>query len=563
MFASIKNTTKLALSSLACIYCTTFSASAFAIDIAFEAPLNQTIPRTISASDLGVVLTPNEQLIVCIDNECTVPFSGQQSLARRDPSNETYTISGATISYSPTVFSIDDNELRIPYEACPAEVTESGLECTSPPITGDIVFTITDISTPPIPDPGTDGDTDGITQTTPRDRNKAGSAFINDICLGENSEDAHCTAYGELPEDEQATALDEINPQEVAAQNTVTKQLAKAQAGNVSRRIGQLRSGNGGNSVNGLTLSIDGQPFSGKWLQAMVESFGGSAGADEPASVSKLGFFINGSLTDGKRDASDLERGYDNEANSVTFGADYRINSNLIAGIAYGVSNSSLEFDDNNDGMDNDMNNIILYGTWYKDAFNVDLVLGASLGEIETTREIAFASVIAEGKTDTQQAFLSIAGSYDFNDGALAYGPYSSFDYTTGTIDSYSETNGGGLGVSFDDQDINSKVLTMGGRVSYAFSTGWGVIVPYARAEWKKEFDDSRDIISGQFLSEAAAEFTVEAEDFDTSWFHAGAGISATFRHGLSAYIDYDSILAYDDTELSTISYGGRWEAAF
>jgi len=211
------------------------------------------------------------------------------------------------------------------------------------------------------------------------------------------------------------------------------------------------------------------------------------------------------------------------------------------------------------------MTNVIIYGTWYKEAFNVDVLIGSAKGEIETKRQVTISSVSTSigGETDTQQTFFSIASGYNFNNNALSYGPYASFDYITGEIDAYEESGTVGVEVSFDEQDIDSKVFTMGGQVSYAISTNWGVVVPHARAEWKKELDDDRDIITGQFAGIAGSEFSIEADDFDDNWFHAAVGVSATFRHGLSAYIDYDTIVAYDDTSLSTLSYGGRWEASF
>ena len=148
--------------------------------------------------------------------------------------------------------------------------------------------------------------------------------------------------------------------------------------------------------------------------------------------------------------------------------------------------------------------------------------------------------------------------------GVLVTLPYVSYDYITGDIDSYQEENGGGFELAFDEQNIESKVITFGGRASYAISTTWGVVVPYVRGEWKKEIDDSRDFITGRFVNFSAAnDFSIEAEDFDSSWFHGAVGLTANFRHGLSAYIDYDSVLSYDDTQLNTVSYGGTWETSF
>jgi outer membrane lipase/esterase len=358
-----------------------------------------------------------------------------------------------------------------------------------------------------------------------------------------------------------------INPEEVVAQFTSVKNQISAQSGNISKRFSELRGGNRGVSVAGLTYSFGDQDFSGEWLHAIANSIGGAAGADDAVGASPWGVFINGSLSDGERDGTDLERGYDSDSDAVTIGADYRFSNTLVGGVAYGVSQNSISFDGNGDGMDNDVTNLMLYGTWYRDAFNVDVVIGTFESEIETSRQVTVGAVSenTSGKTDSQQTFFSIGAGYGVSNNALSYGPYVNFDYISGEIDAYEETSPGALGleVGFDEQDVDSQMFTLGGNVSYSISTGWGVIVPHARVEWKKEFDENRDIISGQFIQIANSDFRIEADDFDDSWFHGAIGVSATFRHGLSAYIDYDNIIGYDDTKLATLSYGGRWEVAF
>lgn len=118
--------------------------------------------------------------------------------------------------------------------------------------------------------------------------------------------------------------------------------------------------------------------------------------------------------------------------------------------------------------------------------------------------------------------------------------------------------------MGFADQDIKSQVLTFGGRVQYAWSQPWGIVVPHARAEWKTELEKDRDAIIGRFvLDQSAAEFAIEADDLDSDWLQLAVGISATFQRGLSAYIDYEEAISYDDVSVSTLSFGGRWEAKF
>ncbi|OUS30636.1 hypothetical protein A9Q99_05480 [Gammaproteobacteria bacterium 45_16_T64] len=508
--------------------------------ISRDAQTDKTTSIQFTATLLGLTASPDLLTVNISDPSSSLCFSEESAQKGLTCETERFTPVGTdnVLSYTPSSSAEAGDTYTLDYTATANYSEEEGsrIENTS----GTIVFLITGTSN---------------SETT----------FITEICdPNDTSAASFCSDYENSSADEQIAFLDTINPDEVVAEYTVTKELTSAQTGNIFGRISELRAGNKGVSVAGLNYSIEGEQFSGRWLHAIADSIGGAAGADDPAPVSNWGFFINGSITDGNKDSTDLEGGYDSDASTITAGVDYRFSSNLIAGFAYGISQSSLEFDGStDDGIDNDMNNAIVYGTWYKGAFNVDLLLGYSQGEIETSREITLVSSTAKGETDSTQMFFSISSGYDFSDGPLSYGPYASFDYAKGEIEAYDEINGGGLEVGFDDQDINSQVFTMGGRVSYAISTEWGVIAPHARAEWKKEFDNSRDIISGNFLSYANSSFSIEADDFDDNWFHAGVGMSATFRHGLSAYIDYDSIIAYDETDLSTFSYGGRWEASF
>lgn len=375
---------------------------------------------------------------------------------------------------------------------------------------------------------------------------------------------AACTAYDELSPQEKIDALRTISPEEVVAEFTSTLNMTKDQTGNLSNRLNALRGGATGFSLAGLNYINGDDVFYGQWLHEMADQIGGNAGSEE--NFSRLGLFINGSITDGEKDTTSLEEGYDLEGDSITLGADYRISDTLVAGVAYGISDTEIEFTSNNE-MTNEIDNLLFYGSWYKDQFYLDGVVGYASGDIETKRRIIVGNVvdeIATGETESSQMFFSITGNFDFVEGAFTYGPYASLDYIDGEIDGYEEVGNSGFEVGFDDQDIKSQVLTFGGRVQYAWSQPWGIVVPHARAEWKTELEDDRNAIVGRFvLDQSANEFSIEADDLDADWFQLALGLSATFQRGFSAYIDYEQALSYDDTDIETFSFGGRWEAKF
>lgn len=390
---------------------------------------------------------------------------------------------------------------------------------------------------------------------------------IDSICESEPSNSQvleACQAFTSLSGQKRIEALSTISPEEVVAEFNSTINMTKDQTGNLSNRLNALRGGATGFSVAGLNYYQGKDVLQGQWFHEMANQIGGNASADE--SFSRLGIFINGSITDGEKDGTDLETGYDLEGDSITIGADYRFTESIVAGVAYGVSNSEIEFTSDNE-MDNEIDNLLFYGSWYKDKFYVDGMLGYAEGDLKTERKVIIGSTINEtvkGKTESAQLFFSIAGNYDFSEGPWTYGPYASYDYIDGEIDGYDEIGNSGFEVSFAKQDIKSQVLTFGGRAQYAWSQPWGIIVPHARAEWKTELEDDRDAIVGRFVLDTSGDtFAIEADDLDDSWFQVGLGLSATFQYGLSAYVDYEQVVSYDDTDLETWSFGGRWEAKF
>lgn len=403
-------------------------------------------------------------------------------------------------------------------------------------------------------------------------------AEFSSSATSEDDISSRCGEFQALSESEQSQALKTLAADQVTAEFSTTVNMTRKQSANISSRLTQLRNNSTGISVQGLTINNYGEKLDGNWLQAAYSSLsgsndfndlpsGGSAGSETAnTDYSPFGFFINGSITLGDKESSSTERGYDIDSDNYTLGMDYRVDEQLVVGAAYGYSSSEIEFNSTGDDMDNQVNNLFVYGSLYDDNYFFSTTLGYAFGEIDTSRRIVVGSLDtkAKGSTDTNQFILQFNGSYDINQGALSFGPYAKLDIIEGEIDGYQETNGGGFEVAFNDQDISSQLLTLGGQAQYALSYSWGVLMPSARFEIKNEFNDSQDAISGRFVFDATnTSFSITADDIDNLWYVFGTGLSAVFPHGLSAYVDFETTEGLNNIDLYTYSYGGRWEMSF
>lgn len=375
-----------------------------------------------------------------------------------------------------------------------------------------------------------------------------------------------CTQYSNLSDADKLRALNTLTPEQVVAGYSATVTATKDQASNLASRLSEIRAGSKGISIAKFNYYQDERLLSGQWLQELAELVGGGASADTTNPYfARLGAFLNGSITRGDKDATSLERSFDLKANNITFGIDYRFNNDVTAGVGLGFTSNNVSFAGVDD-MENKVTNLLSYGTWYKDNYYIDAVLGLAYGDITTQRAITIgnSTAIAKGETDSAQLFLNLTGNYDYVAGPWTLSPFAAFDLVDGVIESYGETGGQGFAAAFNDQKIESKIVTIGSRVQYAWNQPWGILIPHGRIEWKNELEKDRDLITGRFIVDPTNnQFSVEADTLDSSWLEMGVGLSATFQHGLSAFFDYNRLLGYNDLNLSTFSVGGRWEAGF
>ncbi|HAG92716.1 MAG: hypothetical protein CMK83_14665 [Pseudomonadales bacterium] len=342
-----------------------------------------------------------------------------------------------------------------------------------------------------------------------------------------------------------STSTEQITPDEQPALYTSLVQISHNQINSIKHHVtGQRR------QSLGEGLAVHDPKLTGY--------IGGAAGA-EWIPGTRISAFFSGSKVDGDQDSTGFETGYDLATDHYTFGIDLQVNAEWLVGIAYGATETELEYSsDYQDRSDNDSDHYLIYSSWYRKNFALDMTLGYSSGEFETRRQLPDA--VATGTTDNSMIYLSVGGAYDFSQGGWTYGPLATLDYLDGEIDAFAEQGESNWNAQYDQQEVNSLIYTLGAQTSYAHSLSWGVILPYAKAVWRYEFEDERDLIVGRFAINPSEEFTIIADQPDVSWYEVSAGLSAVFPHGFAAFIHYEEVLRYNDTKLATLSAGARLE---
>jgi outer membrane lipase/esterase len=396
--------------------------------------------------------------------------------------------------------------------------------------------------------------------------------------------------------------LDALSGKQTTAQQRTGVQFSGAQFTNIGTRLAELRQGVSGVSLSGLDLGLPAgsdlaQLFSAlegasgnKGNPVLGEgSVGRGGGGGDPESIgalTRLGFFINGSIRRGSQDTTTYETPFDYRANSITAGADYRFTDRLIVGLAAGHSNGTTDFTDGSGRLDSRSNSISLYGTYYNQAFYVDLIGTFAHLSYDADRTTSFSinsaagsgasncagsvcTVDTTGATGARQLALATNVGYSFNDGALTWGPDVALDYTHIHVNGFTEndTDDSGLSLVYGDDVGESLLGKVGGHISYAIKVPFGVILPEARAHYVHEFKNDQRALSVHFSADPDANsaggpvsnFVVFTDPPDRNYYDYAAGVSAQFAFGISAFVDYNAVTS-PDQRVHEVAFGVRFE---
>ena len=377
-----------------------------------------------------------------------------------------------------------------------------------------------------------------------------------------------CLALENADDATQANAIRQLTPKQGPAQGTSSVETNKRQFDNITSRMAALRSGATGLSVAGLNLQYQQLSLPGSLFTADSDTpSGGSAGSEDTLLIGKLGIFINGSVSFGGKDSSANELGFDVDTKGLTVGVDYRFTDKFVVGGAVGYANNETDFDSNRGSMDMDGYTLSVYSTYYHDENSyLDAIGSVGWSDFNNRRAVDIGIVtipVAEvnGDTKGQKVAFSIGGGYDFYHKGLSFGPVARFNYINTDIDSYAESSSTGFEFDYDSQDVESLTSMLGGQLSYAISTSNGIFTPQLLFEWAHEFKDDSRFITARFLYDASSTplpFNLATDDPERDYFNLGAGLSATFAEGKSAFIFYETNLQREDINLDTISAGLR-----
>lgn len=406
-------------------------------------------------------------------------------------------------------------------------------------------------------------------------RAPSAAAAFNAACLDPEAEGSMfleiCRQVQNVDDEELALQVVEaFDAHEIAALTAASSEAGRIQARNIASRMAALRRGETEPlSLNGIALAYNGNLFDASWLPTSLSGLALDGGSEIGSTLldQRLGFFINGDISLGKRDPRGKEVAFDFDSWGLTAGLDYRFGNGAIAGIALGYSHYEADLAADRGKVDSSTFTVQGYGTYnFTDDFYADFTLGFSRADVDQQRVVdltglsGFGRSVARGSTDASQFSTSLALNYSLPiQSVWNLTAYGQLYYARNDIDGFVE-QGSPFAVEFPDQSFDTRTLTAGLRGSRAFSFSRGILLPFVDAAFSHEAGNDGFVFTPRLVETGALAPSIEISDPDRNYGRIDLGTSWVFLSGNQLFISYGMLIAERDTRLHSLNLGARFE---
>lgn len=377
-------------------------------------------------------------------------------------------------------------------------------------------------------------------------------------------------------------ALRALAPEEFSALRIASNEFGSDQRDQIRSRLEAVRKGAQGFAVN--RYSRDHRVADGRERTPTRTSIGAASAEALPADFSRWGGFLNGAYTDAKRDASDLEDAFDLTGNEASLGVDYRLGIHGVIGAMVSYANRDLKFDasssDASGRIESDGFAAVLYASYEWDGPYLSASAGVQRLKNDIRRDVRYEippdtiDAVATGSTDSNAFTATLDGGWMFQNGAFSYEPLIRVLYRNTQFDAFTETAVDratslpvGIDYQFGERSTATLNASLGMKAAYVLTPAFGVLTPYAQAEYRREFKDEAMKSTGDFadlvaagVTSPTATLTLNSDRPDTSYYAVELGVSAVFKHGIQAFLNGRSLFGLSNSDLLVMSVGLRGE---
>jgi autotransporter-associated beta strand protein len=254
----------------------------------------------------------------------------------------------------------------------------------------------------------------------------------------------------------------------------------------------------------------------------------------------------------------------------IIAGADAKVTDSTLVGAAVAYDHTDYSVDPLNDTGNIDSFHVALYGTQKVDLPVVNTVVfdadaSYAYANYQDQRVIAIPDVTSEASSHHNGNDYSVAGGIskplDLNGpvGKITVLPRAGMEFDDIEQNAYSESGAGPLGLSTNGNSLDALRSIVGAKAAETFHTTGGTgLTPELRASWLHDFKDIAAPTTASFEGAPTVPFQVSGVNVGRDAAIVGTGLTASFRHGINAFMDYDATVRSNELD-HTVSGGIRY----
>jgi outer membrane lipase/esterase len=293
----------------------------------------------------------------------------------------------------------------------------------------------------------------------------------------------------------------------------------------------------------------------GSQQRAIESRFWSDAG---PRAKDRFNFYTSYDYDPSTLDPTARSPGNDNKAHTLTVGGDRQYSDSLTAGIALGYSWNKSDFGGNSGGFKLDAGMLSAYAAYQAPHFYGGAL--ATVGDLDfydIQRNIVLgaATRIESGSTKGTQQALSLIGGYMFDGPRFRHGPVASLAYQRIRVDGYAETGSNSTTMTFDRQERQSFVSSLGWQLTGSMAAAGRMLKPFARVAYEQEHkNDDRSVRAG--LVTMGGSFSMPVFKPGDTWVRLDLGLFTHLAANLDAYVAYSGVFSQSNAKANAFTIG-------
>ena len=268
---------------------------------------------------------------------------------------------------------------------------------------------------------------------------------------------------------------------------------------------------------------------------------------------SGFGVSVGGAYVEGDRSALSGRTAFDYNMSIIAINADYRTkNGKGLYGLSFGISDGDVnQF--YGGGFKEKGRQIAAFAEQNFDNFTIDGHIGIGSSDYTNiSRFLPIGNIATRGETTGTHTTAAINISTLFETDRVSVRPFAGFRYIKSKIDAYQEEGGVIFNLDVSNQELSSKIATVGVELASRFMVGKATIIPRAAIAYEHEFSGNRHI-SARFIDNTANPFTLSNELLKDNVVLATVGFDVDYQ-SFWASLNYTNELGIKGGNQSQIS---------